>query len=140
MNTKRILELADHLKSIPHDPDPESGTNGEMEELEAFNMSYFHCGSSGCICGWSVFLWPQPGMEPWDPADGAAILDLDHDVAMELFHPHLGAVMSNGSALESVTPQEAAAVLREVARTNPKDDLDVLDIWERVLNEQRATT
>lgn len=135
MNTKRMLELANHLRIIPHEHIDNSDI--EDEKLETFNMAFFRCGSAACIAGWACGLWGSPNALNITRR-AAGILDLDHEVANGLFMPRLGYFTERD--YQDIEPEEAALVLEEMVNNKHRlqDELDVLAIWERVLNEHET--
>jgi len=122
MNIDRINDLADLIEKQPHGP--------SLEKEGGFNMeNYFHrCGTPSCIAGWAcamavdeygpelkakakaAYRGPHIAWSDWLPAD---YLGLDRDKSFHLFAPD--------GDWSRITPSQAAATLRHLAKTGEVD-------------------
>ena len=104
MNVELMMEVADHIEQLE---------NGESEGF--FDMtSYVHsCGAPACIAGWTCHVAGDTlTMGNWldVPEKARRHLELSHREARKLFS-------TSQRFLPSVTPGEAATVLRRFAKT-----------------------
>jgi len=108
MNTERILELADRIEKLPH-----HSLNNEFKDgpLSYFNMGSWHCGSVACIGGWTTYLYGDPAI---DGAVGqvAELLGISEMEAIYLCYPD-----ECDKIYARITPEDAAKVLRHLAKT-----------------------
>ena len=137
MNVERILQLADTVESLePAYRVTRSRLEDEDgEELTDFTNRFlmsrfrFACGSPACIAGWAAWLANQQKDVPGDTWDRAKkYLELDNeDMALHLFAPSpidgvVGAdMMATSNSSKFITPNRAAAVLRNLAETGEVD-------------------
>lgn len=105
MNKERVLHLADYIEKLP---------KVSKENPTGFTMMDFthNCGAPACIAGWAAYL-----ADTTDEIDvfrcGAEYLELSKREAYQLF------TMDNTEIpLSSVTPEQAAKVLRHLAETD----------------------
>lgn len=115
MNVERILQLADVIEKTPHRL--RYSETMKWRRLSGFNMSNWHCGTTGCIAGWACDVFGN-GNEPFYTDeiqfDAAVLLGLPHHIADDLFVPTDG-------ALTDIKPKHAANVLRHLAETGEVD-------------------
>lgn len=128
MNEERILHLANLIRRTPHraPTDEEIGSYLENynDPLDAFSMSYTHCGSVGCIHGWAEYLWGGE-QQGWPTLQN--MLGVPHGVAGTLYMPMISADLSQ------ITSEQAARALEEVVAQKPEDRPQMQDIWREVL-------
>ncbi len=119
MNKERILALADLIEKLP-----KGSVYGEKSGFDMTDFSH-HCGTPACIGGWA--RWEHFG-RPDDIASeivasqlsysevAAGYLGIDLEAtAEELFYPP---TIDNW---QGITPQHAAAVLRNLVETGEVD-------------------
>ncbi|RWF44259.1 MAG: hypothetical protein EOS65_02465 [Mesorhizobium sp.] len=114
MNIERILQLADVIEKTPHKPIYYHGNS--PAPLTEFNMERWHCGTIGCIAGWTVHLFGNKGASAEDDAGMKAgeLLGLSLNDADNLFCPGSG---REGPRLSEIKPAKAALILRHLAAT-----------------------
>ncbi|MCV0350234.1 MAG: hypothetical protein K5863_09165 [Nitratireductor sp.] len=134
MNITAIQNLASLLENLP--AQHERGFNMETyidENLidEETNVG-FKCNSTACIAGWACLALDYDGTfrktirtkEPNGLYEGVAaeILDLDEDTALSLFEP-MNTDFDDRTDVrwDTITPQQAAKVLRHLAKTGEVD-------------------
>lgn len=115
MDKQRILELADVIEKAPYAERPQYRRSNEPT-LTHFNMSTFHCGSAGCIAGWTIAHWQPEALNYLDTEAivrrAAAELDLSPSQAEDLFCSD-----RTPAELTDIRPAEAARVLRHFVET-----------------------
>jgi len=104
VDAERLSKLADVIEEHPDQFDMRRWWTGLVCDWEQTHAQDFAalaaadmCGTTACIAGWAVHLWPAD-VEPDDTftTAGARILGIDPDEAYRLFQPldmtHAGAV------------------------------------------------
>jgi len=115
MNKERILQLADVIEKKPHRR--RFNRSSPNKKLTGFNMSEWHCGTVGCIAGWTQHLFGT-GTPNYDSGiEAAKLLGLHDRAATDLFIPGKAIFCT----LDEVKPRQAAAVLRHLAETGKVD-------------------
>lgn len=137
VNRKRIFELAEVIRRTPYEGSDSVHIEGGIEKPKFFNMTYTHCGTLCCLCGWACTLWPSEVKDNGDlMGEGGKILGLDSFVSDALFLPDLQSFTN--LSLDDITPEEAATVLERVLEQEPEDGVAMTDIWKSVLDEHRS--
>lgn len=118
MNKERVLALADLIECQPH-VDP-LGIDPYLEP-SGFNMNCFthSCGTPSCIAGFAAWEYNGRKINDSDETESKAreYLGLaSYFGAKRLFFPTV-----SGRECASITPQEAAQVLRHLAETGEVD-------------------
>lgn len=122
MNRERILQLADEIEAMPYKNltgFADSGWIGSNEQPTGFNMKSFGCGTAACIGGHAAYRQRQedPGTR-YNPngLSGMASkwLGIDPQLGDRLYYPAV-------DDYDSITPKQAARVLRHLAETGKVD-------------------
>lgn len=124
LTKQRLLKIADAIEAAPADRfDMRTFLSVQgNEELDAESPALAKklttsCGTSGCIAGWTVAVFPRAGRPDadrfYDIQDHAArILDLDTDEVADLFHS--GWQMNARKAAERLRRAAEEGEIREV--------------------------
>lgn len=149
-NLRRIEALADHLATLKHKPRTTDAiyVDGELdiEASKKLNKDRFHmgnwefdCGAPACVAGWAAFKYGKaPGTLGVSDA-AAEALNIDYEWAMMMLFAPDGVVTKS---LNEITPKQAAAALRRVAKWVRKgkdyQDMEDSDVWGRALTNWEA--
>lgn len=110
MNKERILLLADRIEQAPH----VRAFGDDYSSLTGFDMSTWHCGSVGCIGGWTEQLFGD-GTRCAGHWAVAELLDISVYEADVLCFPR------QTINYDKITPAQAATTLRLFAETGEVD-------------------
>ena len=132
MNTERILHLANVIETLeplhPEEVIELEANTPDFQAIDAFSMAqfYYECGTPACIAGWADFLWSADHTDDFHTGERARdILGLEEDLSHELFEPAFvyGEVDIGAFDYEKefISPERAAAVLRNLANTGVVD-------------------
>lgn len=127
MNVDRMLQLADHIETLPHAPVKFTSVGpqvidaddlieeSDLSEVTEFNMLEFHCGTTACIAGHAVKLFSERDTSVPIDRHAAILLGLDGVQKTDLFYNFDGYV-STEKSLEKITPKEAADAIRRMVK------------------------
>lgn len=119
MNRQRILDFAEFIEELPHQPN--AGDLNETEEapnVRLFNMDVFRvdteCGTVCGMAGWIGHFLPEQFTD-YDRLT-PTVSDLAHGLEITYLEAeHLAMGRWQNGPLNNITPAQAAAALREFA-------------------------
>ena len=114
MRIERILELADHIEGLTTHRDycdMDRHHRAESKVLDMGSWLMTACGTVACIGGWTIHLWGKKDADQGE-SDAGRLLGLERSRYIPLFYPDVG-----DRPWASITPAEAAATLRHLAKT-----------------------
>lgn len=109
---ERLEYLRDFLRELP--------SHKFTMQSWGHNLTKEHCGSPGCICGWTNSLFPESPLFIGDTDAAGLALGISWRAAKELFEPVVEQ-REDYTVYRSATPTQAANVLDHLIRTGEVD-------------------